>query len=114
MDQKTISWLSYITVIGWVIALVSYNGSPDKSSLARFHLRQSLGIFITWILLYIVAMMVTAIMPYFFFLYIFLYFIIWAGIIVLLILGIVGAANGEEKAVPLFGDLYQKTLTFIS
>jgi len=35
MDQKTISWVSYLTLIGWIIALVSYNSATDKSSLAK-------------------------------------------------------------------------------
>lgn len=110
MDQKTISWVSYITLIGWIIALVSYNSSNDRSTLARFHLRQSFGIFATGIALYIAVFMMLFIMPFFFFIYPFIgiaLFIFW-------ILGLIAAVNGEEKPVPLLGAFYQKTFTFIS
>jgi uncharacterized membrane protein len=110
MDQKTISWVSYITIVGWIIALISYNSSPDKSSLARFHLRQSFGIFATAFALYISIFILIFIVPFIFFLYPFIgiaVFIFW-------ILGLIAAINGEEKPVPLLGDFYQKTFTFIN
>ncbi|MEP7277587.1 MAG: DUF4870 domain-containing protein [Bacteroidota bacterium] len=110
MDQKTISWVSYITLIGWIIALVTYNSSNDKSSLARFHLRQSFGIFVTGIALYIAIIMLSLAMPLFFFVIPF----IGIGIFILAILGLIAAINGEEKPVPLLGDFYQKTFTFIN
>jgi uncharacterized membrane protein len=110
MDQKTISWVSYITLIGWIIALVTYNGSPDKSSLARFHIRQSLGIFLTGFAFYIVVWMMIWVVPFLFF----LLPVIWICILILWIIGLIAAVNGEEKPVPLVGDLYQKTLTFIN
>lgn len=110
MDQKTISWVSYLTLIGWIIGLVSYNGSPDKSSLARFHLRQMFGIMVLAFLISILATMVTYTMGWtigsmFRFLNL--------GSIVLWIIGLIGALNGEEKPVPLVGDFFQKTFTFI-
>jgi uncharacterized membrane protein len=110
MDQKTIAWVSYITIIGWIIALVSYNSSNDKSSLAKFHLRQSFGIFATGIALYIVMIMMLFVMPFFFF----LYPIFGIGIFILWIMGLIGAVNGVEKPVPVLGDFYQKTFTFIN
>ena len=110
MDQKTIAWVSYITIIGWIVALVTYNSSNDKSSLAKFHLRQAFGIFITGIALYIVILMTLFIMPFFFFLYPF----IGIAIFILWILGLIAAANGEEKPVPVLGEFYQKTFTFIN
>jgi uncharacterized membrane protein len=110
MDQKTISWVSYITIVGWIIALVTYNGSPDKSSLARFHLRQSFGIMATWLAFYFAAMFLIFITPLLFF----LMPVVWIGVLILWILGLIGAVNGEEKPVPLVGAFYQKTFTFIN
>ena len=109
MDQKTIAWVSYITLIGWIIALVSYNGSPDKSSLARFHLRQVFGIFVTAFALYISIFILIWMVPFIFFLYPF----IGIAIFILWIIGLIAAVNGEEKPVPLVGEFYQKTFTFI-
>ena len=110
MDQKTISWVSYITPIGWIIALVTYNGATDKSSLARFHLRQSFGILATWIAMYIATFMLLFVIPFFFFLYPF----IGIALFILWILGLIAAVNGEEKPVPLLGAFFQKTFTFIN
>jgi len=37
--------ISYLTVIGWIVAMIIYD--KHQSSLASFHLRQSLGLIIT-------------------------------------------------------------------
>jgi uncharacterized membrane protein len=110
MDQKTIAWVSYLTLVGWIISIVSYNGSADKSPLAKFHLRQSLGIMLTGILIYILA--VTAIFSFGFFAT--LVWILDIGIFILWLLGIISATQGQEKPVPVLGVLYQKILTFIN
>ena len=110
MDQKTISWVSYLTIVGWIIALVTYSNSPDKSSLARFHLRQSFGIMATGIALYIALFILIFIAPFIIILYPF----IWIAMLIFLILGLIAAVNGEEKPVPLLGDFFQKTFTFIN
>lgn len=109
MDQKTIAWVSYLTFIGWIIALVSYNGSADKSSLAKFHLRQSLGIMLTGVLIYIIAVTVLFSLGSF----AMLVWVLDIVIFVLWLLGIIFATQGQEKAVPVFGALYQKIFTFI-
>ncbi len=41
-NGKTVAIISYITLIGWIIALVMNNG--NKTALGSFHIRQSLGI----------------------------------------------------------------------
>jgi len=110
MDQKTIAWVSYLTLIGWIIAIVTYNSSNDKSSLARFHLRQSFGIFATAFAIYLATILMLFVMPFFIFLYPF----ISIALLIFLVLGLIAAVNGEEKPVPLLGDFYQKTFTFIS
>ena len=110
MDQKMIAWVSYLTIIGWIIAFVSYNNAPDKSSLAKFHLRQSFGIIATAIALYIATMMMIFVTPFFFF----IYPLVGIALFVFWILGLIAAVNGEEKPVPLLGDFYQKTFSFIN
>jgi uncharacterized membrane protein len=110
MDQKTIAWISYVTLIGWIIAIITYNSSTDKSSLAKFHLRQSFGIFITGIALYILMLMMIFVIPFFFFIIPF----IGIAVFILAVIGLVAAVNGEEKPVPVLGNFYQKTFTFIN
>ena len=92
-NAQLIAIISYLAFIGWIIAFVLYQN--DKSELAIYHLRQSLGINILgllgWGLFWI---------P----------FIGWlAGIFlfVLWIMGLISAAQGETKPVPLVGDFIQ-------
>ncbi len=101
-NGKTTAILSYITLIGWIIALVMHGN--NKTPLGAFHLRQSLGIMI-------LAIAVTLIrIPL-----IFIPFLGWAiglclslGLLTVWILGLVSAVNAEEKPIPLIGELFQK------
>jgi uncharacterized membrane protein len=89
---KTVAILSYITIIGWIIALVMHNN--DKSALGAFHLRQGIGLFLTGLILSFIPV---------------LGWIVSLGVFILWILGLIAAINGEMKPVPLVGEFYQKT-----
>ena len=99
MNAKNIAVVSYLTFIGWIIAYVSYNNGQSKSSLAAFHLRQSLGLMLTGFVLYSLPT---------------IFGVAWAsnilGIVMLIlwILGIISAVNGDEKEIPLVGKYYQE------
>ncbi|MEP2935547.1 MAG: hypothetical protein ABJM06_07495 [Gilvibacter sp.] len=95
-NGKTVAILSYITIIGWIIALVMHNG--NKTKLGGFHIRQTLGIMLLYIANYILWMVLTIWL---------LYIIIGLAIFVLWVLGLVGAIQGEEKPVPLLGAQFQ-------
>ena len=41
-NGKTIAIISYITLIGWIIALIMHNN--NKTELGAYHIRQMLGI----------------------------------------------------------------------
>ena len=51
---KVVSILGYITIIGWLVAIVVYG--RNKSDFASFHLRQSLGLIITGALLALIPL----------------------------------------------------------
>ena len=110
MDQKTIAIVSYITIIGWIIALVLYNGSTEKSSLARFHLRQTFGIWATGLALQICVIILTPLLK---FMVGFLFPVVAIVVFVLWIIGLIAAINAEEKPVPILGEQFQKWFTFI-
>jgi len=93
MDQKTTGIIAYLTWIGLIIALVL---NKDKSEYVRFHMRQSLGLFLMFTLSSILC-----VMPL-------LGAIIWVGILVFWVIAFVGAINGEMKPIPVLGDKFQE------
>jgi uncharacterized membrane protein len=110
---KTVAILSYITIIGFIIALVMNNDQNNKSDLGVFHLRQALGIYLTGIVLSI-AQGIFLFIP-------FLGWIINAAIslsmialFIFWILGLISAVNSEKKAIPVVGDLYQSLFSSIA
>jgi uncharacterized membrane protein len=107
MDGKTISIISYFTWIGWIIAFVMFNS--NKSQLAAFHIRQSLTIMILGILCYIVQIMLLFI-PFIGWAII---GILWVGLVVLWVLGLISAINGQEKPIPVIGTMAQNIFSGI-
>jgi len=97
-EGKNMATIAYITIIGLIIAFVQNN--EKKNAFAFFHIRQSLGIFVTGLALGIIGMI-----P------ILGWIINILGIFVLIymwIVGLINAINGKEKTVPLLGDKYEE------
>jgi len=94
-EGKTIAIVSYLWWIGLLIAFILNN--DKKNSFASFHIRQSLGL----ILLQIAVGIVVRFIGYK------IGSILFLGVFVLWIIGIIGAVQGEEKKVPLLGDQFQ-------
>ena len=107
MDGKTIAIISYFTWIGWIIAFVMF--SSNKSQLAAYHIRQSLLLMILGILCYIVQIMLIFV-PFIGWAIIFL---LWIGLVVLWVLGLISAINGQEKPIPVIGNLAQNIFSGI-
>ena len=94
---KQTAIVSYLTFIGTIIAILMNNES--KNAFASFHIRQSLGIFISWFALgYFVSYFDNWGVSSGFYLFI---FILW-------IYGFIGAIQGEQKLVHIVGEFYQK------
>ena len=94
---RLIAVVSYLTLIGWLVALVFYGNY--KSALARFHLRQSLGLIVTAALLSFVPLIGWALN--------FVVAVFW-------LLAIFHAYKGECYPVPLLGNIFQEHLDFIT
>lgn len=95
-EGKTIAIISYVT---WVGAIIAYFMNNEKRNFfASFHIRQSIGISLfslinSFILIRYVGGYVTG--------------AINIVLLVFLIIGLVGAVQGEQKKIPLFGDIFQ-------
>lgn len=106
MNNKTLSIVSYITLIGWLIAY--FKGKEKADSLLKYHLRQALGLAIVSIIFNVALTIIASIVPALSFLGI-------AGlvIVVLWVMGIINAANGAEKPTPLIGKMFENKFPFI-
>lgn len=97
-EDKTVAILSYLTIIGFIIALIMHG--QKKTQLGSYHLRQTLGFVITGF-----AMGIVGVIP------ILGWLIVLVGMPVLFvfwIMGLVSAIQGKLKPVPLIGEHFQK------
>lgn len=96
-EGKSIAITSYILIVGVLIAL-SMN-SENKNQFASFHIRQGLGLTLTFIILGVSISSFESI---------FVAAPMWIFISVLTMYGIFTAAKGETTPLPLLGNLFQK------
>lgn len=101
---KTAAIASYILIIGVFIAM-SMNSGEDKNSFASFHIRQALGLSLTFISLGLIISNFDSPM---------ISISMWVFLSVLWTYGIFTAINGETKPIPLLGNYFQKWLSNIS
>ena len=95
---KNTAIVSYLTIIGSIIAIFM-NQDENRSEFGSFHIRQALGIFLTFFLLgypigYFDNWMISA--------------SFWVFIFILWIYGFLACLNNEMKIVPFLGEIYQK------
>jgi uncharacterized membrane protein len=95
-NAKLVGVLSYVTILGWIIAIVLH--SNNRSEFGAFHLRQSLGLFLTGLILGWIPV---------------IGWLLWIVVIAFLIVGLVYALQEEMKVVPLVGEFYQTILSGI-
>lgn len=107
MDGKSIAIISYITIIGWIVAYVMHGN--NKSQLGAFHIRQSLFLMLCGFTTAIAQMLFVFIPFLGWIISILLYFVL-LGLFVLWIIGLIAAINGEEKPVPFLGAKAQELL----
>lgn len=102
-EGKTPAIVAYLTIIGTIIAYFMNNDS--KNTFASFHIRQALGIHITFYLLgLLIGMFDSWLISSAFYIF----------IAVLGVYGLVTAIQGEKKEVPLMGAYYQNWFSTIT
>lgn len=100
-EDKTAAILSYITVVGFIIAIVLQG--QKKTRLGAYHLRQSLGIYLTGVVagvLVFIPVLGWILMP-----------AVWLALVVFWVMGLIAAAHGRMTPVPLVGQKIQDLLT---
>jgi uncharacterized membrane protein len=107
-DGKTAGLLSYFFVLGWSMAYFGFHQN-EKTSLSSYQLRQTLLLYISYVVIrYGLSLFfgMIGLSTGIFSLY---YFIVPVnlGFIVLWIIGLTGAINGEKKPIPIFGQQAQ-------
>ncbi|PHR44747.1 MAG: hypothetical protein COA32_14110 [Fluviicola sp.] len=113
--DKTVGIVAYITLIGFIISIVlNSSKTGEEKKFGAFHLRQALGLIIFSVGVFIALTIVTVILAiastYLGVVLGLLMNLVWLGILALLIIGIVNAANGSYKEVPLIGPYSTKFL----
>jgi uncharacterized membrane protein len=93
---KNIAIISYFTILGAIIAL--FMNADEKSSFASFHIRQGLGLalsflFLSYIIGYFDSWMISG--------------SFYLSYIMLLIFGLSGALQSEQRTIPLVGSFFQ-------
>lgn len=101
-SEKTMAFVSYLTLLGLLIAYLKNN---PKNSFVSFHIRQSLGLWLTFFILgntvgNFDSWMVT--------------FSFWICFGVLIFYGISTALSGKKIPVPLVGKFYQNLFKNLS
>ena len=96
-NAKLVGILCYLTIIGWIVAIVLHGNK--RSAFGAFHLRQSLGLFITGLIIGWIPV---------------IGWMVWVVVLAFLIVGFIYAIREEMKTVPLIGDFYQNVLSGIN
>lgn len=100
---KPAAIVAYLTIIGTIIAYFMNNDTKDP--LASFHIRQALGIHVTF---YMLGMLVSWFDSWYISsgFYVFI-FVLWGY-------GLLAAIQGQFNQVPLLGDKFQKWFNTIT
>ena len=105
MDKKSTGIVAYITPIGWIIAMCA----GDREG-AKFQLNQTLVLWIAEVLLNVINAIISAVAVSILSVGLSLVGSLIVGIgslfcFVCWIIGIIGACQGQDKAMPLFGSI---------
>ncbi len=96
-NGKTVAIIAYITLVGWIIALIMNNG--NRTVLGSYHIRQALGIMCAAVLLSIATGIIGIWI---------ISMVVNLAILVFWLLGLISAIQGEMKPVPVLGEQFQE------
>ena len=94
-EGKSMAIISYFWWIGLIIAFIMNNSK--RNTFASFHIRQMIGLLLLNVGVSLIYKYVGSSIG----------MLLGLGTFVLWVIGLIGAFQGEEKRVPLIGDLFQ-------
>ena len=98
-EDKTVAIVSYLTLIGFIIALVLH--SSKKTQLGAYHLRQTLGLMLTSV----AGSIVLGMIPVLGWL---ASIVLFFAVVALWFIGLLSAIKGEMKPLPVLGKHFEK------
>ncbi len=109
-EDKTVAIVSYLTLIGFIIALIMH--SSNKTQIGAFHLRQSLGLMLAGIAIWIALVIVGTVLAFVPIVGWMIASLLWLAFVVamlaLAVMGLMAAINGQQKPLPFVGPLFAK------
>lgn len=108
MTRKKVSTLSYLTAIGWLLAYRCYKKGA-RTSLAKHHLEQSLGVGLIAVLLNLLVVPMVVLNTVFAPILLFSNM----GLVILWMIGLISAYHGVRLPLPLIGFYFRDKFRFI-
>ena len=107
LSPRSASVLCYVPALGWIAAIIVLASQRFRRDRAvRFHAFQGLYLFVAWLMAdWVFRPMMASIVPH-----LHLASIVQAGLVVMSIFMMVKAAHDEAYALPLFGELAQRSV----
>ena len=109
MSDKSLSIISYITLVGWLISFIVSTDQKPRNAIIVFHQKQSFGLFVTIILFSVISQLIVAIVPSVSFILSIVSFVF----IGLMVLGILNANNEKQTPLPGIGIIFIDKFSFI-
>jgi hypothetical protein len=107
---RKIAPLFYLTIFGFIVAALLYASRDEKQSVDQFHLRQSLGLYVTGLCCYLLFNLFNAEL----FAFELPSLMVFIPLLILWFLGFKSAMQDQEKPLPVVGRLYQKLFGFVA
>ena len=107
MNSKVQSILGYLGLLLWAIAF--FGGKEQRDDFSKFHLKQSLGLFLYTILGGIIIGIIISIVPKL----AVIFGLFYLASFILTVIGIINAVNEVEKPLPVIGKMFEGKFAFI-
>ena len=92
-----------MAIVAYILFFIPLLTDAKEDKFVKYHVRQGLVIFIAWIALYILGMVLY--IPFISWL---IFLILRLVVLVLMIVGIMNAAQGKKKPIPMLGKMGEK------